>query len=73
MGTIQFLTHVCRLLSNEPVITKINKYKCLCSIIILKGIVNSYDYNITSNVRFELIEHGYNCCKKEMISKEIMK
>jgi NTE family protein len=72
MGTIQFLTHICRLVANGPVIIKINKYKCLCSIIILKGIVNSFDYNINSNVRFELIENGYNCCKKILTAKEII-
>ena len=63
MSSFGYLTHIYRLLVNEPVIKKINKYKDLCTIIIVKPVINSYDYNISKDIRIELIKNGYNECK----------
>jgi len=63
MSTIGYLTHIHRTLVNEPIVTKINKYKDKCKIFVVKSIVSSYDYSIGSNIRIELINNGYDLCK----------
>ena len=41
--------------------------KNLTKILIVKPKVSSYNYQLTEELRIELIELGYNCCKETFV------
>ena len=47
---------------NDSLKQKINKYKSLLKLFILKNITNTFNYNIEKNIRSELIKFGYEYC-----------
>ena len=64
MNIINYLTHLYRVVVNEVIKNKVDKYKNLTKILIVKPKVSSYNYQLTEELRIELIECGYNCCKE---------
>jgi NTE family protein len=62
MSSVEYLIHLYRVIVNEPVQIKINKYKSLLKLFILKPITNSYNYELDYNARSELIQIGYKYC-----------
>ena len=66
MSSVEYLIHLYRAIANEPMKLKINKYKSLLKLFILKPITNSYNYQLDKNIRHELIECGYNYCNSTL-------
>ena len=62
MSSVEYLIHLYRVIVNEPVQIKINKYKSLLKLFILKPITNSYNYELDNSARSELIQIGYKYC-----------
>lgn len=62
MSSVEYLIHLYRVIVNEPIQIKINKYKSLLKLFILKPITNSYNYELDNSIRLELIQVGYNYC-----------
>lgn len=67
MNIINYLTHLYRVVVNEVIKNKVDKYKNLTKILIVKPKVSSYNYQLTEELRIELIELGYNCCKETFV------
>jgi len=62
MSSVDYIIHLYRTVMNDPIKYKINKYKSLLKLFILKNITNSFNYNIEKNIRSELIQFGYEYC-----------
>ena len=62
MSSVEYLIHLYRVIVNEPVQIKINKYKSLLKLFILKPQTNSYNYELDNLARSELIQIGYKYC-----------
>ena len=63
MSSISYVIHLYRILSNESMKVKINKYKKLCKLYILSAKMNSFNYEVNEQIREDLINSGYEYCK----------
>ena len=65
MITIKYLFHLYRTISSDCIREKIEKYKDLCKLfIITTSNENFINYKIDENNRIELLNLGYEQCKK---------
>lgn len=66
MSSFNYLVHLYRIIVNEPIRKKIEKYKELCKILIINPKIHSFNYEISENDRINLINSGYEFCKNNI-------